>query len=98
MPVSKFPKHGNRIYSTCKPCKVEAQRKRTYGLTGDEARELYGNKCNICDIVLPRRFCIDHDHVTGKVRGVLCNTCNAGLGKLGDTVEGLKKAILYLER
>jgi hypothetical protein len=41
---------------------------------------------------------IDHDHSTGQVRGVLCSSCNTGLGKLGDTIEGLQRAITYLER
>jgi len=40
---------------------------------------------------------IDHCHETGKIRGVLCNGCNVALGNLGDTVEGLEKAITYLK-
>lgn len=40
---------------------------------------------------------IDHCHETGVVRGVLCNSCNTGLGKLGDNIEGLEKALNYLK-
>lgn len=40
----------------------------------------------------------DHDHTTGKFRGWLCMQCNTGLGKLGDTIEGLCFAITYLRR
>lgn len=40
----------------------------------------------------------DHDHTTGKFRGWLCVSCNTGLGKLGDSVEGLERAIAYLKK
>ena len=39
---------------------------------------------------------IDHDHNTGKARGLLCQDCNHGLGKFFDNVEYLEKAIMYL--
>ena len=41
---------------------------------------------------------LDHDHATGLFRGWLCNACNLGLGKLGDTIEALERAIAYLKR
>jgi len=41
---------------------------------------------------------VDHDHNTGKVRGLLCADCNIGIGKLGDTTKGVRKALEYLER
>lgn len=61
-------------------------------------------KCAICRTDNPgavggkrRRFwCIDHDHKTGEVRGLLCNNCNAGLGLLGDSTKNLGRAIQYL--
>lgn len=40
----------------------------------------------------------DHDHATGAFRGVLCRRCNTGIGMLGDTLDGLRAAICYLER
>lgn len=43
-------------------------------------------------------MCVDHDHETGKVRGVLCRGCNGALGKFGDTVAGVRRALAYLER
>jgi hypothetical protein len=41
---------------------------------------------------------LDHDHVTGEFRGWLCYRCNSALGKLGDNVDGLLRAMEYLER
>lgn len=43
-------------------------------------------------------FHADHNHVSGEFRGWLCNWCNTGLGLLGDNLEGIKKAELYLIR
>ena len=41
---------------------------------------------------------LDHDHETGKFRGWLCTSCNLGLGKLGDSISSVKKALKYLEK
>ena len=41
-------------------------------------------------------FAVDHDHKTGKVRGLLCNQCNRGLGMLGDTKEAVERVLNYL--
>lgn len=43
-------------------------------------------------------WAVDHDHTTGRVRGVLCNWCNTAIGRLGDTLEGVLKAVRYLEK
>lgn len=45
-----------------------------------------------------KRLFVDHDHQTGAVRGILCHKCNAGIGALGDGVEGVRRALAYLER
>lgn len=41
---------------------------------------------------------VDHDHKTGKIRGLLCNECNTALGRLGDNIKGLMRAINYLKK
>lgn len=43
-----------------------------------------------------RPLAVDHCHVTGKIRGLLCSRCNRGIGFLGDSVTSLKRAISYL--
>jgi hypothetical protein len=62
-------------------------------------------KCAICGVtenktvgtMKTHNFCVDHDHETGKVRGLLCNNCNRGLGLLKDSEELLRKAARYVE-
>lgn len=58
-------------------------------------------RCAICgDLpdVLKKPLCVDHDHATNKIRGLLCQRCNTGVGQLQDSVDNLKAAIKYLER
>lgn len=59
-----------------------------------------GNRCAICRTLLPggHGTHTDHDHSTGKVRGLLCAGCNIGLGGFKDSQEALSLAIQYLER
>jgi len=56
-----------------------------------------GGVCAICKLV-PSSLYVDHDHATGAVRGLLCQKCNSGIGFLGDSIEGLEKALNYLRR
>ena len=76
--------------------------RKCYGINLEEYSELFnkqGGKCAICgkhQIDLTQPLFVDHDHKTGKVRGLLCITCNTALGTFGDSVEGLQKVIDYL--
>lgn len=56
--------------------------------------EQQGGQCAICR-EKPGRY-VDHNHTTGKIRGLLCNACNRGLGLLGDETKRLERAIEYL--
>lgn len=58
-------------------------------------------KCAICNVdekSLKRNLCIDHCHKSGKVRGLLCDRCNAGLGYFEDNIETFNKIIDYLRK
>ena len=55
-----------------------------------------GNACAICRETFSKTPHIDHDHLTGDIRGLLCQTCNHGIGLLGENIEVMKRAITYL--
>lgn len=74
-----------------------------YGITLDQWNQMFQDQnglCLICKTDKPTGsgWHTDHDHVTGKVRGILCNNCNIGLGAYRDNPELLRKAADYLER
>jgi glutaredoxin len=74
------------------------QRRYKYGLEPDEYERLLtqsNHSCFICK--QQRKLCVDHDHLTGKIRGLLCVPCNTALAQFGDSVEGLQRAITYIE-
>lgn len=56
------------------------------------------NKCAICGIKHDgiKRFALDHDHINNKYRGVLCVSCNTGLGQFKESIEILNKVIQYI--
>jgi hypothetical protein len=56
--------------------------------------------CSICGVIpgaKDNRLCIDHNHVTGKVRGLLCHNCNSALGFFKDRTDLLKGGEMYLQ-
>lgn len=63
--------------------------------------EFQGGKCAICPSEVPwsrsDRWAVDHNHTTGEVRGLLCVSCNNGLGRFKDDAESLRSAADYLE-
>lgn len=79
-------------------------RTQRYGITPEEYTEMLEeqlHKCACCGSSNPKRragFVIDHDHATGLVRGLLCHSCNIGIGQLGDSINGLTQALDYLRR
>lgn len=73
--------------------------KRNYGLTLDEYGEMMARQkgcCAICSRSMETPN-VDHCHETGRVRGLLCSTCNGGLGMFKDCVPLLEQAIRYLK-
>lgn len=82
--------------------KVE-YRVRLYGLTQEAYDALFASQGKRCAICKTDKFngvgpCVDHDHLTGKVRGILCVSCNSILGHAKDNVFALKAAIDYLRK
>lgn len=80
--------------------------KSMYGITLEERDamiESQGHACAICHTRDPggRKGCtfhIDHCHVTGTIRGMLCSNCNTALGKFQDDPSLLRAAAVYLEK
>jgi len=74
--------------------------KRAYGITLDDFDAMVaeqGGRCAICGVD-PPRLSVDHDHATGQVRGLLCDSCNNGLGRFRDNPDSLMAAAAYLLR
>jgi Recombination endonuclease VII len=74
-----------------------------YGITREQWEALLvsqGGRCAVCqtDNPVPRTWSVDHDHITGKVRGLLCRRCNTGLGCFRDDIDRMVSAIDYLRR
>jgi endogenous inhibitor of DNA gyrase (YacG/DUF329 family) len=71
-----------------------------YGLTVEQIDEMAKGGCQICGTKewggRWGRPCVDHNHDTGKVRGILCDACNNGIGKLQDDPVLLEAAVRYL--
>ena len=88
--------------------KREYQLKYFYGINSEQYNELFikqKSMCAICGMVeysIDKRtgsiksLCVDHCHKTGKIRGLLCASCNVGLGYFRDNPEITKKATKYL--
>lgn len=89
------------------PVQYERQQRKyhlkQYGLTPamyDAMLVAQGNCCAICRSRSPagkKYFHVDHDHATGRVRGLLCFRCNSGLGNFKDDPRSLRAAAAYLE-
>lgn len=77
--------------------------RQNYGITLDDRNNMIaeqGGKCAICknDLSEGRHVHVDHDHITEKVRGILCSNCNIGLGNFKDNPTTLFLAIEYLKK
>jgi hypothetical protein len=79
-----------------------SHRRKTYHLEPHEYDKLIQDSNNLCMICKSppgqKSLHIDHDHKTGKVRGLLCHGCNTAIGHMKDDVNILTKAIEYLKR
>jgi hypothetical protein len=77
--------------------------KKKYNISIEDYNTLLEKQNNTCAICQQenkhkRAFHVDHCHETGKIRGLLCHSCNTGIGSLKDNIELLRAAINYLEQ
>lgn len=82
---------------------------KKYNLTLEAYRTIHDQQNGVCKIceqpetalqpngIDIKDLCVDHCHSTGKIRGLLCHGCNAGIGHFQDNTEKLRKAIIYLD-
>lgn len=71
---------------------------RRYHLSNEQYQAMLtaqNNACACCHDEFTKTPHVDHDHETDEVRGLLCSDCNHGIGFLGDTLEGVLKAVAY---
>ena len=94
-----------REWQNANPEKRKAQRLREFGISLEEFNQIMqkqGSCCAICgysDQSNKKFFpMVDHDHVSGKVRGLLCSNCNQAIGKFKDDITIIESAISYLRR
>jgi len=83
--------------------KKDQDLRKQYGISLEQYNQMLEEQkgaCKICSVPseqLSRALCVDHCHATGKIRGLLCDTCNRSLGLLKDNVSVLRAAVKYLE-
>lgn len=86
------------------------RRKRIFNLSPEDYDKIEKEQNFVCAICkkseirinknrnFTNKLSVDHDHITGKVRGLLCHACNAGIGLLRENIENLENAINYLNK
>lgn len=77
--------------------------KQKYGITVKQKEEMIAQQNNCCAICqqpfsASKHTCVDHNHQTGDVRGILCTSCNHGLGKFKDSITYMQNAIAYIKK
>ena len=96
----------NKKWKKENPDKVENYRLLTsYGISLEQYNQMFVNQNGLCAICFNRevksntiKLSVDHNHQTNKIRGLLCNNCNKGLGDFKDSKDLLFKAIKYLKK
>ena len=96
----KVKKYRQEYYLKNKVRYEEYRLRRRFNISLEELDVLLikqQHKCAICKrLLVETKRCIDHNHTTGEVRGILCRNCNAGIGLLGESLESLERAMQYL--
>ena len=93
------PEVKARVLARSKKYRRKSYLKYKFGLAPediDTMKVAQSSRCAICGEVFKKSPCIDHNHETGQVRGLLCNGCNLGLGLFKDDAQTLTNASQYL--
>lgn len=108
----RYKKHTRRLLDESKawaksnPSKARAiwrrsELKRRHGITVEAYNTVFANQGGVCGICekppVGKRLAVDHSHVTGDIRGLLCANCNRAIGLLGDDIGLLEAAGRYLQ-
>lgn len=108
----RWKEYRKRYYIKHKTAYIEYERDRRFrhdfGITAVQYDEMFEHQQGLCKICHKpettkntrgeiKKLAVDHDHVTGKVRSLLCAKCNQAIGLLDDSPDRLRAAALYLE-
>ncbi|GAA1946466.1 endonuclease VII domain-containing protein [Kitasatospora viridis] len=104
-PHSEWDRNSSQVSGLaayCKSCTAARNResyfRRKYGLSEADLQAMLEAQAGTCPICLDKPAeHVDHDHETGRVRGILCFACNAALGQMRDRPDNLRRAADYLE-
>ena len=107
--ISDFPTRNSRpegLEYRCKQCAnaatIGGHRLAMYGVTRQTYNQMVMEQCGNCAIcgrpetAKNRQLCVDHDHATGKIRGLLCSRCNTALGLMQDDDRIVRRALSYI--
>ncbi len=104
LPIAYFGKKRKGYDYRCKDCQIDYGYRRSFGITKADYDMMFEKQKGLCALchepsktILSngkvKRLSVDHDHSTGRVRGLLCKDCNLLLYHLGDNAKGVKKAM-----
>ena len=95
-------KHPTGLRNTCRLCRRTSRRLINIPQSKyQEILESQNNQCAICGTdakEFKKALSVDHNHVTKKIRGLLCVNCNVGLGHFKDSMSNLHRALLYIAK
>lgn len=97
----KFKTYRNKNLKAADLHKHKSNLKVSFGIDVAAYENQYIKQLGACAIcsgqnLSGKRLAVDHDHTSGKIRGLLCTTCNTGLGQFKDSIDLLERAATYL--
>lgn len=76
---------------------------RNYNISLEIYNKMFNDQNGCCSICkkhqseFKRSLCVDHNHITGKVRALLCSNCNKAIGLLNENIKALEESIKYIK-